>query len=187
MPEPTAGVFVHETAVVEEGAQIGTGTSVWHHAHVRAGARLGRDCVLGKGVFVDGGVHIGDGVHVQNYVSVYRGVVLEAEVFVGPSAVFTNDRLPRAANASWEPVQTIVRRGSSIGANATVICGIELGPWSMVGAGSVVTRTVAANELVAGNPARRRGWVCRCGEILASTTGPLTRLACRRCGEVWGG
>lgn len=175
--------MIHESAVVEEGASIGPGTRVWHHAHLREGCRVGSDCTLGKNVFVDAGVEIGDRVKVQNNVSVYRGVTLEDEVFVGPSAVFTNDRLPRATNADWSIVPTNVRRGASIGANATILPGLEIGVWAMVAAGAVVTRSVEAHELVLGNPARRAGWVCRCGEVAVKTTEDLPAdLRCPRCG-----
>lgn len=173
---------VHESAIVERGATIGSGTSVWHHAHVRAGATIGEGCTLGKNVFIDAGVEIGDRVKIQNNVSVYRGVTLEDEVFVGPSAVFTNDRFPRAVSSDWEVVPTLVCRGASIGANATLVCGITVGPWGTVAAGAVVTRDVASHEVVAGNPARRLGWVCRCGRLLARTSGGLEPQACGHCG-----
>ena len=180
-------VFVHETAVVESGVTLGAGTRVWHHCHVRAGAALGPGCTLGKNVFVDEGVEIGSGVKIQNNVSVYRGVHLADEVFVGPSAVFTNDRFPRASAPDWDLVETWVRHGASIGANATIICGIEIGPWATVAAGSVVTRNVAPHELLAGNPARRLGWVCRCGRVLARTDGPIPATVCATCGEQFEG
>jgi UDP-2-acetamido-3-amino-2,3-dideoxy-glucuronate N-acetyltransferase len=172
--------FVHDTAAVEPGASIGARTRVWHHAHVREGAVVGTDCTLGKNVFVDTGACIGDGVKVQNNVSVYTGVTLEDEVFVGPSVVFTNDRYPRAAG-EWEVVPTVVRRGASIGANATVVCGAEIGPWAMVGAGAVVTRSLAAHELVVGNPARRIGWACQCGRVAARSDAPPADLRCEAC------
>ena len=178
---PASAPFVHETAVVESGVSLGAGTRVWHHCHLREGATIGVGCSLGKNVFVDAGVTIGDGVKIQNNVSIYRGVRLEDEVFVGPSAVFTNDRFPRAAAPDWEVVETWVRRGASIGANATLVCGIELGEWSTVAAGAVVTRSVAAHELVAGNPARRLGWVCRCGRVLARTSDELEPTVCGTC------
>lgn len=159
--------FCHPTADVEDGAVIGEGTKVWHQAQVRTGARVGRNCVLGKNVFIDAGVVIGDGCKVQNNVSVYAGVTLADDVFVGPSAVFTNDLRPRADSTDWMVVPTTVQRGASIGANATLICGHTVGEWAMVAAGSVVTQDVAAHQLVAGNPARHRGWVCRCGELVS--------------------
>ena len=160
-------VFIHPTAEVEEGVTLGDGTRVWHQAHIRRNAVIGSDCNLGKNVFVDEGVVIGDRVKIQNNVSVYHGVELADDVFVGPSAVFTNDLRPRAGSADWKVSTTVVHRGASIGANATIVCGNEIGACAMVGAGSVVTRDVAAHQLVVGNPARQHGWVCGCGEIVA--------------------
>lgn len=176
-----SGPDVHETAVVEPGTRIGDGTVVWHHAHVRADARIGRDCTIGKNVYVDEGVVIGDRTKLQNNVSVYRGVSLDDEVFVGPGVAFTNDRYPRATGA-WEPVDTVVHRGASVGANATIVCGVEIGRYAMVAAGAVVTRDVSDHELVAGNPARRHGWVCACGRVLARTAGPFPPSTCASCG-----
>jgi UDP-2-acetamido-3-amino-2,3-dideoxy-glucuronate N-acetyltransferase len=175
--------FVHPTAIVEPGAELGSGTRVWHHAHVREGARVGASCVLGKNVFVDSGVTIGDGVKVQNNVSVYVGVTIDDDVFVGPSATFTNDRVPRAHASEWEVVPTHVRRGASIGANATIVCGIELGEDCMIGAGAVVTHDVGAHELVVGAPARRIAWVCRCGAVLGRTEARPEELRCPECVE----
>ncbi|MGA7269495.1 MAG: acyltransferase [Acidimicrobiia bacterium] len=157
-----AETLIHPTAIVEPGAEIGPGTRVWHHAHVRTGARIGRDCTLGKNVFVDSGGVIGDLCKIQNNVSIFSGVTLEERVFVGPSAVFTNDLYPRVVS-SWDIVPTLIRAGASIGANATIICGITIGRNAMVAAGSVVTESVAGHALVRGNPARPVGWVCSCG------------------------
>jgi acetyltransferase-like isoleucine patch superfamily enzyme len=176
-------VFIDATAIVEAGAVVGDGTRIWHHSHIRAGAKIGGRCTLGKNVFVDAGVDIGTNVKIQNNVSVYRGVHLADEVFVGPSAVFTNDRFPRASAPGWEVVDTWVRRGASIGANATIVCGVEIGTWATVAAGSVVTRDVAPHELVAGNPARRLGWVCRCGRVLARTDDRIPATVCTACGQ----
>lgn len=178
---PAADMLVHSTAVVEPGARIGAGSRVWHHAHVRAGAVVGEGCTLGKNVYVDDGAVVGAGVKIQNNVSVYRGVELEDEVFVGPSAVFTNDRFPRAGNDSWEVVRTVVRHGASIGANATLVCGVEIGRWSAVGAGAVVTRAVADHELVVGNPARRAGWMCRCGRVASREPTRPDDVRCPTC------
>ena len=159
--------FVHDSALVEEGATLGTGTSVWLHAQVRTGAVVGSGCNLGKNVFVDAGVHIGDRVKIQNNVSVYAGVTIEDEVFVGPSAVFTNDLRPRATNPDWTITPTLVRSGASIGANATIVCGNTVGRFAMIGSGAVVTRDVRDHELVVGNPARFHAWVDRTGEIIS--------------------
>ncbi|NJC65584.1 N-acetyltransferase [Planosporangium flavigriseum] len=164
-PAPTA--FVHPTAEVEDGAEVGAGTKIWHVAHIRSGARIGAGCNIGRNVYVDAGVSIGDLVKVQNNVSVYVGVTLEDEVFVGPSAVFTNDLRPRAQNPDWVVTPTVVRRGASIGANATIVCGTEIGQYALVAAGSVVTRDVQPHQVVAGNPARHLGWVNRRGDIVS--------------------
>lgn len=172
---------IHETAIVESGATIGAGTLVWHHVHVRAGASVGTDCTLGKNVYVDTDVHIGDGVKLQNNVSVFAGVTIEDNVFVGPSAVFTNDPRPRANGEDWEIVKTHVHRGASIGANATIVCGTDIGENAMVGAGAVVTRDVEAHALVAGNPARRIGWVCACGKKLGNSAERPEHLQCDDC------
>lgn len=176
MPDYT----VHPTATVEDGATIGSGTAVWHHAHIRGGASVGAGCNLGKNVYVDDGAVVGDRVKIQNNVSVYAGVHLGDEVFVGPSAVFTNDRVPRATGA-WELTPTVVHRGASIGANATVVAGVEIGECAMVGAGSVVVHSVAPHTVVVGNPARRIGWVCCCGAVRVRE-GEGTRLDCPGCG-----
>jgi UDP-2-acetamido-3-amino-2,3-dideoxy-glucuronate N-acetyltransferase len=173
-------VQIHPTAVVEDGASIGAGTRVWHFAHVRAGASLGQRCMLGKSSFVDAGVVIGSGCRIQNFVSIYAGVTLEDDVFVGPGATFTNDRFPRAAGRDWQPLPTLVRTGASIGANATILCGLTIGEWAMVGAGAVVTRDVEAHRLVVGNPAKALAWVCRCGRRVPGGAG----AACPACGEV---
>lgn len=162
-----ASVFVHPTAEVEEGARVGAGTRIWHLAHIRSTARVGANCVIGRNVYVDADVVVGDLVKIQNNVSVYKGVTLEDEVFVGPSAVFTNDLRPRAHNPDWHIVPTVIRRGASIGANATIVCGVEVGSYAMVAAGSVVTKDVAPHQLVAGNPARPLGWVDERGHVIS--------------------
>ena len=163
----TTTVFVHPSAEVEDGARIGPGTKVWHLAHVRSTARVGAGCVLGRNVYVDADVVVGDLVKIQNNVSIYQGVTLEDEVFVGPCAVFTNDLRPRAQNPDWQVTPTLVRRGASIGANATIVCGVEVGSYAMVAAGAVVTRDVAPYQLVAGNPARPKGWVDASGRVVS--------------------
>ncbi|HVD03106.1 MAG TPA: acyltransferase [Candidatus Dormibacteraeota bacterium] len=161
--------FIHPTAVVEEGAELAEGAKVWHFAHVRSGARIGADTQVGKSCYVDAGVVIGERCKIQNFVSVYAGVTLEDEVFVGPSAVFTNDLYPRAVGP-WEITPTLIKRGASLGANCTIVCGVEVGEYSMVAAGSVVTKSVGEYELVAGVPARRIGYVCRCGRRVERPT-----------------
>lgn len=159
------GYFVHPTAIVED-AEIGEGTRIWHFAHIRKGVKIGGDCNIGKDVYIDVEVKIGDRVKIQNGVSVYRGAVIEDDVFVGPAAVFTNDLYPRAFSRDWEAVRTLVRKGASICANATIICGVEIGEFALVGAGAVVTKDVPPFALVYGNPARIRGFVCYCGRKL---------------------
>ncbi len=173
---------IHPTAIVEDGAIIGRGTRIWHRSHVRAGSSIGADCSIGFAVFVDVGVVIGDRCKIQNHVSIYRGVVLEDEVFVGPAVSFTNDRYPRAASTEWDAMPTVIRRGASVGANATIVCGVEVGGWAMIGAGAIVTSDVPKHGLVTGSPAELRGWVCVCGH-------PLMRLGeavpdrCAHCGR----
>lgn len=175
-------VFVHPTAVVDEGARLGPGVKVWHQAHVRGGATVGPGTQLGKNVYVDDGAVVGARCKIQNNVSVYSGVVVEDDCFVGPSAVFTNDLTPRAFGG-WAVVPTTVRAGASIGANATIRCGIEVGELSMVAAGAVVTRSTAAHQLVAGNPARHLGWVCRCGGVVSREVERPADLTCPTCHE----
>lgn len=156
------GKVIDPTAVVEEPSDIGEGTKVWRFCHVMAGARVGRDCTLGQGVFVAGEAVIGDRVKIQNNVSVYAGVTLEDDVFLGPSCVLTNVKRPRAnRRGTFEP--TLVRRGATIGANATIVCGVTVGAWAFVAAGAVVTRDVPDHALVMGVPARHAGWVSRAG------------------------
>jgi UDP-2-acetamido-3-amino-2,3-dideoxy-glucuronate N-acetyltransferase len=171
-------VFVHELALCESD-DVGPRTRVWAFAHVLAGARIGADCKIGGHAFVEGGTVVGDGVTIKNGVQLWSGVTVEDEAFLGPGAVFTNDASPRApfpkGPAGWRP--TLVRRGATVGANATVLSGLTIGPWAMVGAGSVVTGDVPAHAVVVGNPARRTGWACRCGQILPDG------LACAACGR----
>jgi UDP-2-acetamido-3-amino-2,3-dideoxy-glucuronate N-acetyltransferase len=168
--------FAHATADVSPQATIGQGAKIWQHCQVREGAVIGRNCILSKGVYIDFGVRIGDNVKIQNGISVYHGVTLEDGVFCGPHCVFTNDKQPRAINPDgslksaddWSLSQTLVRTGASIGAHATIVCGVTIGKWAMIGAGAVVTRDVPDYGLVYGNPARLHGFVCPCGEKLTT-------------------
>lgn len=180
MPEDPSPYFIHATAEVEPGATVGAGTKVWRHCHVVSGARLGPDCSLGQGCYVAGGAVLGRGVRIQNHVSLYDGVTLEDEVFVGPAAVFTNVRQPRAhVSRRHAYTTTLVRRGATIGANATILSGVTIGEYAFVGAGAVVTKDVPAYALMVGTPARRIGWMCRCGVRLGDASGEVT---CPECG-----
>lgn len=164
MPERS----IHSTAVIDSGASIGEGTRIWHFCHVMPGAIIGQNCILGQNVFVDNNVSIGNGVKIQNNVSVYNGVKLEEDVFIGPSVVFTNVINPRSfIERKNEFKNTLVKRGASIGANATIICGITIGEYAMIGAGAVVTKDVEAYALVVGNPGRQVGKVDEQGETYA--------------------
>ncbi len=171
-------IFVHPTAVVDGGVTIGAGTKVWHFAHILGGSTLGERCVIGQNVMIGPKVSVGSGCKIQNNVSVFDGVTLEDDVFCGPSMVFTNVLFPRAhVNRRGEFLPTLVRKGASIGANATIVCGTTIGQYAMVGAGAVVSRDVPDFALVVGSPARRVGWVSRSGDKL----GP--DLVCPRTGE----
>ena len=161
--------FIHETAIVEDEVELGEGTAIWHHAHIRRGARLGSGCVVGKSSFVDTGVVIGDRVRIQNHVSVFNGVHLADDILGGPSVSFTNDLYPRArtADVPWTATPTYVESGVALGANATIVCGIRIHQWAVVGAGAVVTNDIPAYALAVGNPARVVGWVNKDGEIVS--------------------
>lgn len=171
-------IRIHPTADVSEKITIGAGTSIWHQAQVREGAVIGSGCIIGKGVYIDAGVKIGSNVKLQNYVSVFHGVTIEDGVFVGPHVCFTNDLHPRAVNSDgtlkaaddWTVSETLIRSGASLGANSTIVCGVVIGSWAMVGAGSVVTRNVPDFAIVFGNPARVRGFVCPCGTQLKAAS-----------------
>jgi UDP-2-acetamido-3-amino-2,3-dideoxy-glucuronate N-acetyltransferase len=172
--------FAHESSYIDDGAVIGRGTKIWHFCHVMPGAVIGERCNLGQNVVVMGGTRLGNNVKVQNNVSIYEGVTLEDDVFCGPSCVFTNVTNPRShVSRKSEYRPTLVRRGSSIGANATIVCGITLGEYSFIGAGAVVTSDVPAFALMVGVPARRVGWMCQCGVRLVVAR---EAAACGACG-----
>jgi len=156
-------IFIHPSAEVSDRANIGEGTKIWNLAQVREECKIGENCIISKNVYIDTKVVLGNRVKVQNNVNVYHGVTVEDDVFLGPAMTFTNDLYPRAFNDNWKITNTLVKKGASIGANATVVCGVTIGEYATVGSGSVVTKDVPSHALVVGNPARQIGWVCECG------------------------
>ncbi len=170
-------ILIHETAEVSPEAVIGEGTQIWNQVQVREGARVGEGCTLSKNVYIDKDVSIGSRVKIQNNVNVYHGVTVKDDAFLGPSVIFTNDLFPRAFNENWRVTETIVGKGASLGAGSIIRCGITIGEYAMIGAGSVVTKDVPDYALVVGNPARKTGWVCRCGIPLQD------RMECEECGS----
>ncbi len=173
-----SSVFIHSTANVSDQAHIGDNTKVWINVQIRENVKIGSNCIISKDVYIDHGVKIGDRCKVQNSVSVYNGVTIEDDVFVGPNVAFTNDKIPRAFNTEWKITPTLVEKGSSIGANSTIICGIVIGSYAMIAAGSVVTKSVPKHALVMGNPGRIVGYVCECGNRLDSQN------KCTVCGKI---
>ena len=186
--------YIHPTAEVSSTAQIGPGTRIWGQVHVREYAQIGETCNIGKGVYIDTHVHIGSNVKIQNHVSLFEGVTLEDGVFVGPHVCFTNDLLPRAITPDgklkiaddWVITPTLVKYGASIGAGSIIVCGITIGEFALVGAGSVVTRDVPPHTLVFGNPARQHGYVCRCARKISDVfeQNGLLIGRCEQCGKI---
>jgi UDP-2-acetamido-3-amino-2,3-dideoxy-glucuronate N-acetyltransferase len=175
--------FAHPSSFVDQGSRVGDGTKIWHFCHVMPGATIGRDCNIGQNVVVSADVVIGNNVKIQNNVSVYTGVIIEDDVFCGPSMVFTNVVNPRShVSRRHEYRETIVRRGATLGANCTVLCGHTIGRYAFIGAGAVVIRDVPDYALVVGNPGRIAGWMCQCGVKLAAGTVPPAEAACDACG-----
>ncbi|RKY04182.1 MAG: N-acetyltransferase [Planctomycetota bacterium] len=178
---PEKPYFVHPTSIVDEGCQIGEGTKIWHFSHVLKASKIGTHCILGQNVSVGPNAEIGNQCKVQNNVSIYKGVTLENGVFCGPGCVFTNVYNPRAfVERKDEFLETVVRTGASIGANATIVCGNTIGKYAFIGAGAVVKKDVRDYAIVAGVPARQIGWACQCGEKLDTINDPAT---CKRCGN----
>ncbi|HBG60798.1 MAG: hypothetical protein A2Y03_07265 [Omnitrophica WOR_2 bacterium GWF2_38_59] len=178
----TKKYFAHKSSCIDKGSKIGEGTAIWHFCHIFKGATIGKNCKLGQNVVVHSTAILKNNVKIQNNVSVYDGVTLENDVFCGPSCVFTNIINPRAAicrNSAEHYRKTLVKRGSSIGANATIICGVTIGENAFIGAGSVVTKDVGDYELVYGSPARRHGWMCQCGNKLTFKKGSTTCVECK--------
>jgi len=178
--------MIHESAYVED-AEIGEGTKIWHFVHVRKGAKIGKNCNIGKGVYIDADVEIGDNCKIQNFATIYKGVKIGNNVFIGPHVCFTNDVYPRAFIWNEERLEkTIVKDGASIGANSTIVAGVIIGSYAMVGAGAVVTKDVPDYGLVTGNPASLRGFVCKCGAKLKKIIGEDDKtitFKCSQCGE----
>lgn len=182
----TPSVFVHESSYVDLPSEIGEGTKIWHFSHVMKNSRIGKNCNIGQNVLISPQCVLGNNVKIQNNVSIYTGVILEDDVFCGPSMVFTNVFNPRShVERKDEYRTTLVKRGATIGANATVVCGVTLGRYSFIGAGAVVTRDVPDYAIVFGNPARLRGWCCACGDKLALAAAPEDRATatCARCAQ----
>jgi UDP-2-acetamido-3-amino-2,3-dideoxy-glucuronate N-acetyltransferase len=178
-----ADFFAHESSYIDDGCRIGAGTKIWHFSHVMAGAIIGAGCNIGQNVVISPDVVVGNNVKIQNNVSVYTGVVLEDDVFCGPSMVFTNVINPRSQVSRKDEYRaTVVKRGATLGANCTVICGHTIGSYAFIGAGAVITRDVPDYALVIGNPARIAGWMCECGLKLASGSRPPPTARCDSCG-----
>ncbi len=174
----------HESCYIDEGCLVGDDTKIWHFTHVMSGARIGRGCNIGQNVVISPGVVIGDNAKIQNNVSLYTGVTLEDDVFCGPSMVFTNVVNPRShVSRKHEYKQTLVKRGATLGANSTVVCGHTIGRFAFIGAGAVVTKDVPDYALVVGNPGRVAGWMCECGVKLAGGAAPPVQASCKACGS----
>src|SRR5436853_6474533 len=192
--EQKLSFYVHPLAEVEPGAEVGPGTRIWRQAHIRAHATIGEMCNIGKGVYVESHVHIGSRVKIQNHVSLFEGVTVEDGVFIGPHVCFTNDMFPRAITPDgalksaqdWETTSTLVRYGASLGAGSVIVCGVTIGEFALIGAGSVVTKDVAPHTLVFGNHARPRGYVCHCARRLIDICEQKGQLVgwCETCGKL---
>jgi acetyltransferase-like isoleucine patch superfamily enzyme len=175
--------YIHHTAEISNSANIGDGTKIWHHSQIREDTIIGKNCVIGKGVYIDQNVIIGNNVKIQNYVSVYNGVTIEDDVLLAPNCTFTNDLYPRSFNKDWEVTPTLIKKGSSIGANSTILCGVTIGQYSMIGIGSTVTSDTLPHSLMVGNPARFKNFICRCGYGFQqiSYDNDIISFECNRC------
>lgn len=178
-------VYVDATAIIDNGVVLGKGTKVWHFVHIMEDAKVGKDCVIADYVSVGRFVKIGDNVKIENRATVFEGVTIEDNVFVGPHVTFTNDRYPRSFNKDWKIIPTLIKRGSSVGAGSVIVCGVNIGEYSMIGAGSVVTNSIPSYALAHGNPARIKGFVCKCGRKLEleKETNPFVYMLCPVCNE----
>jgi acetyltransferase-like isoleucine patch superfamily enzyme len=178
-------VYIHPTAVVDKAAKIGEGTKIWHFVHVREKAEIGVGCILGHSVYIDREVKIGNHVKLENRANVYQGVKIEDDVFIGPHVTFTNDPYPRSFSTDWKIVSTLVKKGASIGAGSVVLCGVTINEYAMIGAGSLVTNNVPPHALAYGNPAKIRGFVCKCGTRLKKEKRQheFVLMKCPNCGE----
>jgi len=178
-------VFIHPSSEVHPDSEIGDGTYIWNNVQIREKVKIGMNCIIGKGAYIDIGVIIGNNVKIQNHVSIYAGIEIEDDVFIGPNATFTNDMYPRATSRDWQIVPTKLRHGCSIGANATIICGVVIGPFSMIAAGAVVSTNVPPFALMTGNPSRIVGFVCKKGHpmVQTNTMEEKLRFECPTCGQ----
>ena len=156
-------IYIHPTAEVSKESKIGKGTKIWHGSQIRERSVIGENCIIGKDVYIDDGAVIGNGVKISNHVSVYKGMTIEDDVLVGPNCTFTNDLHPRAFNQDWQITNTLIKKGATIGANATILCGVTIGEYSMIGIGSVILCSTSPYSMMVGNPARLTGFACKCG------------------------
>lgn len=178
-------IYIHPTAIVDKTAKIGKGTKIWHFVHVRENAEIGKNCILGHSVYIDREVKIGNHVKLENRANIYKGVTIEDDAFIGPHVTFTNDPYPRSFSTNWKIVPTHVKKGASIGAGSIVLCGVTIGEYAMIGAGSVVTKDVPPHALTYGNPAKIKGFVCKCGRklIKEKQQSNFILMKCPNCGE----
>lgn len=178
---------IPRTSIIDEPSSIGEGTRVWNYVHIRENAEIGKDCVIADYVYVGRGVKVGNGVKLENRATIFEGVTIEDKVFVGPNVTFTNDFIPRSFSLNWKITPTVVKKGASIGAGTVIVCGKTIGKYALIGAGSVITEDIPSHALAYGNPARIRGFVCRCGKKLENTEKrkDCLMMKCQGCGEIF--